>query len=209
MSVECTETRPATDYGSDAPRNRFYLVGVSDIRSENGDTLSKGIAGKLSVPLVSNTVETVLNNTAIPFNGKLGIDQIFELYGDILDQLEVGLVIHQGGAVFNLTPLGMFAAVHGQLIDSRFKVTKGDLAAFNRLKEKSINLSNRFTHLVLGNPFKTTEPRFLPDNIMTNLIMGLHYRYEPQIGCPLIRLPEVLATDEERIDFATRVITLL
>lgn len=203
MIDECCEAQ-AKKYVSSG---KFHLIGVSDIRSgTESNVLTDGIARKLFIPSVTDTVSTVLNNLTDPL-GKCSRSQILGIYNDVLDQIEVGLVIHQGGGVFNLTPLGMIAAAYFQMMKTRGS-TGDDLNYLEKLIGKAVNLSSRFTHLVITFPFPSSDGYF-QNSVMSNMIAGLHYRYEDKVGCPVIRIPEVIGSDEDRIDFASRIIALL
>ena len=130
-----------------------------------------------------------------------------DLYDCILNQIDVNLSIYKSGGVFNLTPLGMVAAVYFQLLN-RKSTSKDALEHLEKLTEKAITISCRFTHLIITFPFKGSNLYF-HNSMMTNMITGVHCRYEDSIESSIIRLPEVLSSDEERIDFAHNIITLL
>lgn len=185
-----------------------YIIGVSDIRSDTNNVLTEGIANKLKIPSITNIIPFVLDNLIdFTLNDKCSISQVLDLYNCILDQIDINLSIYKSGGVFDLTPLGMVAAVYFQILN-RKSTSKDTLECLERLTEKAITISCRFTHLIITFPFKGSNLYF-HNSAMSNMISGIHCRYEDSIESSIIRLPEVLSSDEERIDFTHHIITLL
>lgn len=210
MTVLCPE--PVSKSGGVDAQDRkalsekFLMVGVTDPRPDAGEPIVRGIAEKLRLPEVVDIVKIVVNSTEFKLR-RNSLTDVLHVYNEILDQIEVALVVHQGGAVFSTSPIAIAGfALYRAAGDG--KVSSADAKSLERLMDKAFDLSTRFTHFVhIFSPSSEEGGHYI--DTMSTLVAGVHTRYDERIGRPFIKLPEFLSRDSDKIDFAVRVINLL
>lgn len=194
-----TDVEVQTDLREYETKNRRLVLGVSGASLN----LIKSLSDHYSLPMDSNIFDRVFERNHVT---KWDIESLLNLFKDVVDEIEVSLVINQGGVVLNYTPIDAIALMLLHL--NRFKkVSDKEQAEADSIINQALTLCPRFTHFVQVYP--NSSEKTLSTDLLANLKAGVYHRYYEKLGRVLIQVADMLSDDAARLDFITRVIEIL
>lgn len=180
-------------------KNRRLVLGVSGASLN----LIKSLSDYYSLPMDSNLFDRVFERNHVT---KWGTESLLNLFKDAVDEIEVALVINQGGVVLNYTPIDAIALMLLNL--NRFqKISDKEQAEVDSIINQALTLCPRFTHFVQVYP--NSSEKTISTDLLANLKAGVYHRYYEKLGCVVIQVSDILSDNSARLDFITRVIEIL
>lgn len=180
-------------------KNRRLVLGVS------GASLSliKSLSDYYSLPMDSNIFDRVFERNHL---AEWDIGSLLNLFKDAIDEIEVSLVVNQGGGVLNYTPIDAIALMLLHL--NQFKnISDKEQAEVDSIINQALTLCPRFTHFVQIYP--NSSEKTISTNLLANLKAGVYHRYYEKLGCVVIQVSDILSDNAARLDFIARVIEIL
>ena len=178
------------------------IIGVSG--NDDEEDIADVIAKHYNLPLVSDLIQKVLHRDKKWQSKTWSFNTMLDFHKDLLDELEVALIVHSGGVVFDRTPMDSIAPV--LLKGATDKRSQKECDDIEWLTQRVIYLCGFFTHFVQVFP-KNNRSSFREMN--AHITAGFYHRYHNKIGKVMILIPEVLSRFDDKVDFAIRVLDLL
>lgn len=171
-------------------KNRRLVLGVSGASLN----LIKSLSDYYSLPMDSNIFDRVFERNHVT---KWDTESLLNLFKDAVDEIEVALVINQGGVVLNYTPIDAIALMLLNLNHFQ-KISDKEQAEVDSIINQALTLCPRFTH-----------EKTISTDLLANLKAGVYHRYYEKLGCVVIQVSDILSDNSARLDFITRVIEIL
>lgn len=191
-------TKALFDMGVTPPK----IIGVSG--NDDEEDIAEAIAKHYNLPLVSNLIQKVLHRDEKWQSKEWSFNTMLDFHKDLLDEMEVALIVHSGGVVFDRTPMNSIAPV--LLKGATVRRNQKECDDIEWLTQRVIYLCGFFTHFVQAFP-KNNRSSFR--EMSANITAGFYHRYHSKIGKVMILIPEVLSRFDDKVDFAIRVLDLL
>ena len=179
------------------------IIGVSG--NDDEEDIAEAIAKHYNLPLVSDLIQKVLDRDEKWQSKFWSFNTMLDFHKNILDEMEVALIVHSGGVVFDRTPMDSIAPVLLKGVSDRRSQKECDDLEW--ITQRVIHLCGFFTHFVQVLPKKNHRSFFR--EMSSNITAGFYHRHHSKIGKVMILIPEVLTRFNDRVDFAIRVIDLL